>query len=82
MNPAREAELMAMVEADATGKQPTGKPCPGRMVDWHPNPVIEPVSLGTFARAERLPILGWQLCDHCGGVGLNEVPLLVSLYPN
>jgi hypothetical protein len=37
---------------------------------------MEPVSLGAFTRAERLPILGRQFCNHCGGVGLNKVPLV------
>ncbi len=39
----------------ATGKQPAGETFSGRIVERHPGPVIEPVSLGTFTRAERLP---------------------------
>src|SRR5210317_810987 len=53
----------------STRKQPTGKPFPGRMVEWYPGPFIEPVSFGAFACAERLPILGWQVCYHFAGHG-------------
>lgn len=64
------------VTQTAAGKQPSGKTFSSRIVERHPGPVMEPVSLGAFTRAERLPILGRQFCNHCGGVGLNKVPLV------